>query len=59
MIDTAIMVVSPASGPETINGDLLKNPTKIPLTVIRETIPEYKGAPKAKEISKQRGIMIL
>ena len=54
IMDAATIVVNPAAGPETANGDLLIIETTIP-PMIPDKIPEYKGAPEAKAIPRQSG----
>jgi len=50
----ALIAVRPAAGPATLKCDLLIRPMTMP-PIIPEIRPEYKGAPDAKEIPRQRG----
>jgi hypothetical protein len=54
MIDAAQIAVRPAAGPLTLNSDLLITDTINP-PIIPEIIPEYTGAPDAREMPRQRG----
>lgn len=53
-MDAATTVVSPAAGPLTLSGDLLKKETTTP-PMIPESNPAYNGAPDANAIPKQSG----
>jgi hypothetical protein len=55
MLLTAI-VASPAAGPLTLKGDLLKEPTTKP-PIIPEIKPERRGTPEACAIPRQRGML--
>ena len=48
------MVVSPAAGPETPNGEPLINDTTKP-PIMPDNKPAYNGAPEANAIPKQSG----
>lgn len=48
------MAVSPAAGPDTEIGELLRNPTTIP-PIIPAMIPDKGGAPEANAIPKHKG----